>query len=74
MRMDKTTECNYITPCGWCEKWNKKCDLKVGKATIELKMKELEKVKQEKELEKVKQEFEIAKREIYNSYKVVISY
>ena len=29
MRMDKTTECNYITPCGWCEKWNKKCDLKV---------------------------------------------
>lgn len=29
MRMDKTTECNYITPCGWCEKWDKKCDLKV---------------------------------------------
>lgn len=22
-------DCNYITPCGWCEKWDKKCDLKV---------------------------------------------
>ena len=29
MRMDKTTECKYILPCGWCEKWDKKCDLKV---------------------------------------------
>lgn len=22
-------ECNYITPCGWCEKWDKKCDSKI---------------------------------------------
>ena len=65
MRMDKTTECKYILPCGWCERWDKKCDLKVGKATIELKLKELE-------LEKIKQEFERAKREINNSYRVII--
>ena len=41
MKMDKTTECNYITPCGWCEKWDKKCDLKVKEAT-QFKLKELE--------------------------------
>ena len=34
MRMDKITECNYITPCGWCEKWDKKCDLKVGNIDV----------------------------------------
>ena len=22
-------DCNYITPCVWCKKWDKKCDLKV---------------------------------------------
>ena len=57
-------ECNYITPCGWCEKWDKKCDLKVKEAT-QFKLKELE-------LEKIKQEFERAKQEIDNSYRVII--
>ena len=59
MRMDKTTECNYITPCGWCEKWDKKCDLKTGEVNIELKLKELE-------LEKAKQELEKAKQRTFN--------
>jgi hypothetical protein len=22
--------CNYETPCGWCSKWGKKCDKKIG--------------------------------------------
>ena len=22
--------CNYETPCGWCSKWDKKCDKKIG--------------------------------------------
>ncbi len=22
--------CRYITPCGWCWKWDKKCDKKIG--------------------------------------------
>ena len=22
--------CPYETPCGWCYKWDKKCDLKIG--------------------------------------------
>ena len=22
--------CRYITPCGWCWKWDKKCDNKIG--------------------------------------------
>lgn len=25
------TSCYYKTPCGWCFKWNKKCDSKIGK-------------------------------------------
>ena len=24
------TTCTYITPCGWCTKWDKKCDMKIG--------------------------------------------
>ena len=23
-----TRQCVYITPCGWCAKWEKKCDKK----------------------------------------------
>lgn len=23
-----TAECVYETPCGWCSKWDKKCDKK----------------------------------------------
>lgn len=22
--------CVYETPCGWCSKWDKKCDSKIG--------------------------------------------
>lgn len=22
--------CHYETPCGWCAKWDKKCDKKIG--------------------------------------------
>lgn len=22
--------CVYKTPCGWCSKWDKKCDRKIG--------------------------------------------
>ena len=22
--------CTYSTPCGWCAKWDKKCDKKIG--------------------------------------------
>ena len=25
-----TMECAYSTPCGWCTKWDKKCDKKIG--------------------------------------------
>ena len=24
-----TFNCTYETPCGWCTKWDKKCDLKI---------------------------------------------
>lgn len=24
-----TTKCTYETPCGWCTKWDKKCDEKI---------------------------------------------
>ena len=23
--------CPYETPCGWCSKWDKKCDKKIGR-------------------------------------------
>lgn len=25
-----TMQCTYLTPCGWCTKWDKKCDKKIG--------------------------------------------
>lgn len=25
-----TMNCIYETPCGWCAKWDKKCDKKIG--------------------------------------------
>lgn len=25
-----TINCVYETPCGWCSKWDKKCDCKIG--------------------------------------------
>lgn len=27
-----TMQCTYSTPCGWCTKWDKKCDKKIGVA------------------------------------------
>lgn len=26
------TTCTYETPCGWCTKWDKKCDKKIGES------------------------------------------
>lgn len=26
-----SSNCIYETPCGWCSKWDKKCDRKIGK-------------------------------------------
>ena len=28
------TNCTYITPCGWCSKWNKRCDTKIGNIPV----------------------------------------
>lgn len=28
--MNITGICQYETPCGWCTKWDKKCDRKIG--------------------------------------------
>lgn len=28
-----TMQCAYSTPCGWCCKWDKKCDKKIGHDT-----------------------------------------
>lgn len=25
--------CPYETPCGWCSKWDKECDEKIGSGT-----------------------------------------
>ena len=25
-----TMQCAYSTPCGWCTKWDKKCDKRIG--------------------------------------------
>ena len=25
-----TMQCTYSTPCGWCTKWDKKCDKRIG--------------------------------------------
>lgn len=25
-----TMQCIYSTPCGWCAKWDKKCDRRIG--------------------------------------------
>ena len=25
-----TMQCTYSTPCGWCNKWDKKCDRQIG--------------------------------------------
>lgn len=28
-----TINCTYETPCGWCTKWDKECDRKIGNST-----------------------------------------
>jgi hypothetical protein len=33
-----TRQCTYSTPCGWCAKWDKKCDKKIGCEPPILKM------------------------------------
>lgn len=32
-----TMQCAYSTPCGWCTKWDKKCDKKIGCGTTNSK-------------------------------------
>lgn len=29
-KTNTTNRCSYETPCGWCAKWDKKCDKKIG--------------------------------------------
>lgn len=31
-----TINCTYETPCGWCVKWDKKCDRKIGAYTTKI--------------------------------------
>lgn len=33
-----TMQCTYSTPCGWCTKWEKKCDKKIGGGKSESKI------------------------------------
>ena len=37
-----TMQCTYSTPCGWCTKWDKKCDRKIGCDTPPLQLSESE--------------------------------
>jgi hypothetical protein len=30
--------CTYETPCGWCTKWDKKCDRKISTSDINTRM------------------------------------
>ncbi len=30
MMVNLTGTCQYATMCGWCTKWDKKCDKKIG--------------------------------------------
>ena len=33
-----TMNCTYETPCGWCAKWDKKCDKKIPERGLRAKM------------------------------------
>jgi hypothetical protein len=33
-----TMKCTYETPCGWCAKWNKKCDEKIPERGLRAKI------------------------------------
>ena len=33
--MTGTVNCIYETPCGWCTKWDKKCDAKISSQEYE---------------------------------------
>lgn len=33
-KMMGTFNCVYETPCGWCSKWDKKCDKVAGKPMV----------------------------------------
>lgn len=32
-----TINCTYETPCGWCSKWDKKCDQKIPERGLRAK-------------------------------------
>lgn len=36
--MTGTMNCTYETPCGWCSKWDKKCDMKIPERGLRAKM------------------------------------
>lgn len=33
-----TFDCVYETPCGWCTKWDKKCDKKIPERVLKSKI------------------------------------
>ena len=33
-----TMQCIYSTPCGWCAKWDKKCDKKIPERGLRVKI------------------------------------
>lgn len=33
-----TMQCTYSTPCGWCTKWDKKCDKKPYKRGLRVEI------------------------------------
>jgi hypothetical protein len=33
-----TMKCTYETPCGWCTKWDKKCDQKIPERGLRVKV------------------------------------
>lgn len=35
--MNITGVCTYETPCGWCSKWDKKCDKKIPERGLRAK-------------------------------------
>ena len=39
-----TMKCTYETPCGWCTKWDKKCDRKIPERGLRVKMNPIDEV------------------------------
>lgn len=54
-----TANCVYETPCGWCSKWDKKCNKRIGRITDQISDKHYEnrEIVSEEMMQKI-QEFE----------------